>query len=234
MKNPNQIGRRGMQAASVSQTRFPVLQRCSIGDTVLKKLILRPFKSAVIVSVLMMNGANVEHVWAEEQIWSDQNHIVVETLIEKDDWFPGVKSYHKVYWITQKQEYKTGTTNISVGGKTYEVKSSGDDFGFKRGAPGEGLTIYGKTATGLTLGIGPFINYKFSFRSQMPEVVNQSIKSIKATVTGCHDGFPSYRIYVNNKLIYYHKHELTKIWKLWDNCGVTVSQAFVYRPIRNK
>ena len=153
--------------------------------------------------------------WAPS-VWADHENIVIETFIEVGDPFPGQKSYHKIYWDRGRQEYRTGTTDIHYRGKTYKVKSKGDDFKFTRNE--QGVTVSGKTATGLTLGIGPFINYSFAF-SGGPN---------GARVKGCHDGYPSYRIYDNGKLIYYHRHNSTKVWKLFGKCDVRVNRSYTY------
>ena len=57
------------------------------------------------------------------------------------------------------------------------------------------IKLLSETASGSTLCIGLFLNYRFQFEA----------KEHKVRVTGYHDGYPSYKILRNGKTIYYQK-----------------------------
>ena len=76
----------------------------------------------------------------------------------------------------------------------------------------------GSTKSGATFGIGPGIDYSFHFTGR-PD---------NARVEGCHDGYPSYYIYVNDKRIYYHRHKKINLISLFGKCDTKVSVPFTY------
>ena len=130
-------------------------------------------------------------------VWANHPYILILVSIEEDKLFKGDKVCHKVYWEQKRHDYKTGTTDIF--GK--KLRSTGDDFSFTSdGGEVKNVEISGKTQSGIarwTGGILPFINYSFEFTGAPNN----------AKVTGEHDGYPSYRIYENGRLIYYYKHK---------------------------
>ena len=85
--------------------------------------------------------------------------------------------------------------------------------------------LLGQPRPGLTGGIGPFIDYSFEFTGAPNN----------ARVTGCHDGYPSYRIYENGRLIYYYKHKPWRQGKLLGNCDRKVELGYTYprNPLPN-
>ena len=147
---------------------------------------------------------------------ASHDYVEVVVSIESGDFFSGNKVTHRVYWKKSEQEYTTGTTDIPFGGNTIRVRSKGDDFNFQ--LDDEGLVVKGKTASGLTGGLGPFINYEFRFTGG-PD---------GAYVSGCHDGYPSYAIYDNGKLVYTYKHKSLRLWKLFGKCDTQVRVSYTY------
>ena len=110
----------------------------------------------------------------------------------------------------------TGTTDFTIWeGKTIKLKGTGT-YSFKRN--GSGVRVKGEAVSGFH--VGPRINYNFLF----------SGGSKNAKVTGCHDGYPSYKIWVNGQLIYYHKHKPTNLVKLFGSCDIKVNMPSYTYP----
>lgn len=111
----------------------------------------------------------------------------------------------------------TGTTDITFpGGFTYKIQSIRNDFYSWRNK--KGVFMKGSTKSGITLGIGPGIDYKFQFTG----------KPNKTRILGCHDGYPSYKIYINGKLVYYFKHKNYRLLRLFGKCDVNVDSIVSY------
>lgn len=142
------------------------------------------------------------------------DYVLIETYIEGSDPFKGKKTSQKIFWVKEKSDNWAGTTDLTIWkGKKISLQGSGE-YSFKR--DNNGLRVTGEAISGL--GIGPRINYTFLFVG----------KQKKARVMGCHDGYPSYKIWFNGKLIYYHKHKPTNLIKLFGNCDIKVDRPFTF------
>ena len=177
---------------------------------------MKPTRSRVsktityIISVLFVSCIGVVHA-------NENSNIAVVTAIEKNDPFTGQKSKHIFWWKQGKQSFYTGTTDITFpGGKIYKVKSVRNNFESWRNS--DGVFLKGSTKSGITAGLGPGIDYRFRFTGG----------PTSARVTGCHDGYPSYKIYDNNKLIYYYQHRKYNLIKLFGSCDIKVDVRYTY------
>lgn len=172
---------------------------------------------------------------------ADHDSIEIVVTIEGDSAFCGEKIRHKVEWGKKNSQHvETGTTCIVPRTKKddceYEcvlrLKSVRDDFNVYWLGKKE-LVVKGKTASAATLGMGPFINYEFHFIGG----------PTGAYLSGCHDGFPSYRVYSNKKLIYEYTHKGRnfldlKFWKAFSKlagrCDVKIGQGYTYPSLHTE
>ena len=141
----------------------------------------------------------------------NRSNIRVVTEIEDELIFSGIKSEHSYHWKLHKHSVVTGTTDISFpGGFTYKIQSVRNNFRSWRNK--EGVFMKGSTKSGMTFGVGPGIDYSFRFTG----------RPNNTRISGCHDGYPSYKIYINGKLVYYFKHKSIRVLKLFGKCDVKV------------
>lgn len=147
--------------------------------------------------------------------------IVIRTAIEKPDCQSGMKSIHtiKVNLDTrevQDENYITGTTNI-LGCDFGSVNDNFKTFGHFQTEDRVKFTATGSTATIVTLGLGPSIDYQFTF--------DVNVKNKTVTFSGAHDGYPTYYVMINNSTKY--QFNQTQISKLADPLDVTVNEKVV-------
>lgn len=125
--------------------------------------------------------------------------VEIETAIRHQSWATAQVGQKSLQTVTVDlnskkltQSYTTGKTNIGP----IPVGSIRDEFELVRskfGPSGDvSFSVKGETAS--AVGFMPNINYKFAILlSLSPRLV---------TVTGSHDGYPSYNIAVNGKSVY--------------------------------
>ena len=146
----------------------------------------------------------------------NHSNIRVVTIIEGDP-FSGIKSEHMYHWKRRKQSVMTGTTDIRFpGGFTYKFESVRNNFRSWRNK--EGVFMRGSTKSGITFGVGPGIDYSFRFTG----------RPNNARISGCHDGYPSYKVYINGKIVYYFKHKKYRLLNLFGKCDVKVDSKISF------
>jgi len=134
--------------------------------------------------------------------------IEIRTAIEEPDCQAGMKSTHTIKVDTKTRnvddgQYSTGTTNI-MGCDFGSINDSFKIVGHYQTAESFRFKAVGKTATIVTLGLGPSIDYEFTFE------VNTKDKTV--TLSGDHDGYPTFYVKINDKLIYnFDQTSLTKL-----------------------
>lgn len=119
--------------------------------------------------------------------------------------------------ITQK--FKTGTTDffgVTLNSVRDKFKVTGlnfdsDDFLI--------FTAIGETASGI--GVAPNINYRFKFEARPKG------DDILWKITGCHDGYPAYKITINSlvqggvkTVAYNFKHKSIQLFNLFGECDI--------------
>lgn len=152
--------------------------------------------------------------------------IEVETSILAFDPFPGMKSRHRVEFVLRprsqssflRQSFQTGTTDFFG----FKLDSVRDNFRSER-APAVAehivaVEIVGETASGV--GLVPNINYKLTAFYNLA-----SGKVFK--VSGCHDGYPAYKVTVtdsatpNGRTEYSYDHKSRDLLRLFGSCDVS-------------
>ena len=112
---------------------------------------------------------------------------------------------------TIKSLFSTGVTAIGP----IELGSVRDKFvvdNIDFGTPGRvGFTARGQTASGVLF--MPNINYKFNM-AVTPKGTG--------AFSGCHDGYPAYRVAVSGKAVYEFLHESLSLIKLFGECDVQI------------
>lgn len=148
--------------------------------------------------------------------------IVVVTEIEGNDPFKGIKSVHEFFWSENRSDFRTGTTDLKfprLDGKGFHViklDSVRDSFRAYRNM--EGVFMEGSTASGVR--VLPGINYQFHFTGN----------SKRTRVKGCHDGYPSYKIYENGQLVYEFNADPIRVLKLFGSCDIKVDRTYTPAP----
>lgn len=134
--------------------------------------------------------------------------IAIRTVIEKPDCQSGMKSTHTITIdsntrVVDNGQNATGTTNI-LGCDFGSINDSFKTTGHYQTEDSFKFVAVGKTATIVSLGIGPSIDYEFTF--------NVNTKNQTVTISGAHDGYPTYYVEVNGKNIYkFHQTSITKL-----------------------
>ncbi|UCI23972.1 hypothetical protein [Mesorhizobium sp. B2-8-5] len=110
--------------------------------------------------------------------------------------------------------FTTGVTSIGVS----ELKSIRDAFSVDNVAISKtaaGFDAVGQTASGV--GFMPNIDYKFA--------ITVDVSSREVVFSGCHDGYPSYKIFVNGNVVYDFDQEL--LVALFGSCDTKVQPTTV-------
>ena len=146
----------------------------------------------------------------------DKIQIVVETEILSPDPQAGIKSRHVIQVdfgaLKIRDAYQTGVTDFFG----VDLTSIRDNFKVstsKFSANAVNLTLSGETASGV--GIIPNINYRFEIALKADGT---------ASISGCHDGYPAYRVIVEGKKVYSFVHQSKDLIKLFGTCDVKVNQ----------
>ena len=144
----------------------------------------------------------------------------IETRIEATDAQAGMKSKQRlsVSFVDQdvSSQVETGVTNIGP----IRLDSIRDNFQV-RNISFQGntasFTVEGETASGV--GVMPNINYKFDI-----VITRQG----KGHLSGCHDGYPSYRVKVGSNSAYEYVHPSGQLGNLFGSCDIkiTAPQSF--------
>ncbi|KXF82977.1 hypothetical protein [Enterovibrio coralii] len=149
--------------------------------------------------------------------------IEIRTAIEQPDCQAGTKSTQTIVVNTKTRtindsQHSTGTTNI-LGCEFGSINDSFKTVGHYQTVDSIKFEAVGTTATIVTLGIGPSIDYAFSF---YVDTKNETV-----TLAGEHDGYPTYYVNINNKPVY--KFDQTTITSLADPMEIKVpSTVFHY------
>ncbi|PBB20395.1 hypothetical protein CK219_10505 [Mesorhizobium sp. WSM4313] len=129
--------------------------------------------------------------------FSETVTVVIETRIKEKtlSFEAGMKSTQtlKLNFDAQKltSDFSTGVTNIAV----TDLKSVRDKFvveGVNFTKTAANFIAKGQTASGVLF--MPDIDYKFS--------ITVDIAAREVVLSGCHDGYPSYKVLVNNSQVY--------------------------------
>ncbi len=144
---------------------------------------------------------------------------IVETRILDFDPQSGMKSQH-LYFInftdrTVNASVTTGSTSINLGVVQFDVGSIRDNFVVSDVTFNDSRVTFllsGTTASGT--GVTPDIDYRLKF------VVT---RNGKASVTGCHDGYPAYLVQHNGREIYRFNHKSLDLLSLFGTCDVVVA-----------
>lgn len=141
--------------------------------------------------------------------------VIIETAILPPDPQPGMKSNQEIKINFIKKEittsYETGTTNFG----DIKLESTRDDFEIKNVIfhSNDRVTIEatGQTATGAK--ILPDIDYSF-----LLDITSDGNLKIK----GCHDAYPAYKVYIDDSISYFFKHESYDLIKLFGVCDIVL------------
>ena len=121
----------------------------------------------------------------------------VVTAIEEPDCQSGTKSSQKLVIDTATHEvessHMTGTTNI-LGCEFSSIKDRFVVEGLVQDDKGFRFNVVGRTATVASLGLGGEIDYQL-------RVAFDTNKKV-VTVSGKHDGYPTYYVKLNGQMIY--------------------------------
>ena len=187
----------------------PLTQMSSIrGQTLRQNLLVRMMIASLIILALSTIGT---HADAAEHV------VEVITRIDPGDPVPGMKSKHKIAVDFKKKtlhrvQVETGTTIgiSSTRDKFSEIVMGWNACG-RGGVPSNcvKLQLKGQTASGVR--VIPNIDYNFSIY-----VTHDGLSAIR----GCHDGYPTYLVKVNGKVLYHFKHKPIRILKLWGDCDI--------------
>lgn len=135
--------------------------------------------------------------------------VVIETEILPIDPVSGMKSRQIVTIdVPAKkavQEWKTGTT--------YGIPSTRDKFeltAVQFSGTNASFHVTGETASGVR--VVPNINYDFTIQVGS----NGSAKLL----SGCHDGYPAYKITIDGRELYRFEHESIRLNRLYGECSV--------------
>ncbi len=141
--------------------------------------------------------------------------VVIETAILPPDPQTGMKSNQKIKidFINKKAStsYKTGTTDfgdIKIGSirNKFEIKNvifhSNDRVT---------IEALGQTASGT----GVLFDIDYSFLLDITSDGNLKVK-------GCHDAYPAYKVYIDDSLSYFFKHESYDLLKLYGTCDIVL------------
>jgi hypothetical protein len=145
---------------------------------------------------------------------ADAVQIVVRTHIDSPDPQAGMKSEQTVMVNFKTGRYsssfKTGITSV-VGVRLESVRNkfNVDKFSLSNGIAS--FEVYGETASGVLF--FPNINYKFKVSVD---------RNGKGTLSGCHDGYPSYDVLVTGKPSYTFTHGHIDLIKLFGSCDINV------------
>lgn len=160
-------------------------------------------------------------VFTPSLLLAENLSIEIRTAIEEPDCQAGMKSTHTIKVNTKTRnvddgQYSTGTTNI-MGCDFGSVNDSFKIVGHFQTEESFKFKAIGTTATVVTLGLGPSIDYEFTFE------VNTKDETV--TLSGDHDGYPTYYVKVNDKLIY--KFDQTSLAKLAEPLDIKVPSKVV-------
>ena len=106
--------------------------------------------------------------------------------------------------------FETGVTEI-VGEKLSSVRNNFRVTDVNFNEQSAAFVATGETASGVLF--MPNINYRFSFTV---------MRTGEVTLSGCHDAYPAYRIYIEGDERYLFKHKSKDLIKLFGECDVQV------------
>lgn len=182
-----------------------------------KARVARAVAAGMILALLGVSATAVDNIVLE-----------IETRILDFDPQAGMKSRQTITVMERdrvESSYVTGKTSVGpvdVGSvrNRFEVKDV--RVGSDRASPTLQLTAIGQTASAVT--ILPNINYRFSFLF--------SERGLR--VTGCHDGYPAYRVTVRTTrpgsgtvTVYKFTHKRIDLVKLFGTCDVKVAEPLL-------
>lgn len=145
---------------------------------------------------------------------ADLIQVTVRTHIDEPDPQAGMKSEQTITVNFKKGVYttsfKTGVTKI-VGATLESVRDKFQVENFKVVGGIASFEVRGQTASGVMF--MPNIDYKFKLTVD---------DKGKGTLTGCHDGYPSYDVVIEGKTVHNFKHGRMELIKLFGTCDIAV------------
>ena len=160
-----------------------------------------------------------------------QGTIFIETRILHFDPLDGMKSTQKISLYADAATKKVRLHHEYKTGDSWGVPSIGDEFKILNVATNYEnksleFSVSGTTKTGLSaivLGALPAIDYKLNFKF---DGANQKNKWV---ISGCHDGYPAYKVWVDNAItnfitdLYEYRHKSIRLHKLFGDCDIQVN-----------
>lgn len=137
--------------------------------------------------------------------------VEIITRIDDGDPVPGMKSSHRIAVdfktrTLRRVHVKTGTTyGIPSTRNKFSENIVGWDACGRGGVPTDCVKIQLKGSTASGVRVIPNIDYDLSVY-----VTHDGLAAIR----GCHDGYPTYLVRINERVLYHFKHQPWEIWRL--------------------